>query len=515
MKRLSAYQIIRPWNLALLWVFLSLASLQGLSKAEIETLSRSLDPESIGEQFAFYQLYPDTVWGREAYRQAWKLLQKHRKEALPPETTLHLPPFEIEGIISLVSQAQREELLPLTLPQLEVIETTSNHLANRELKGFQVTQIDEILSLPPEEIDLSRALLLLQFEGNLEKIRLYEASLDLMALQILARLPLNPTNEEKIRALSHFIFTEKKFRFPPHSLYASEIDTYTFLSSVIESRLGVCLGVSILYLTLADRLAIPLEVITPPGHIYLSYQGQNIETTARGVHFPDHTYLGINTRKLQKRNKKELIGLTLLNEASVAWQKNDHTRATALYEKALPFFSDDHLVKLLLGYNYLFIGKKKEGKQLLREVSKLPFDHAVSKETTPEDYLQGKVDAKGIQLLFMPVDEHRESILTKQKALEKVLKKYPHFRDGLLQLATTYMQLGESTKALKALKKYHALDPTSPVTEYYLAILSIRHFQYEEAWHYLENVKRLTEARGHAPHCLKSLSRTLQTLYQP
>ena len=127
----------------------------------------------------------------------------------------------------------------------------------------------------------------------------------------LARLPIHATDEEKIRAISHFIFHEKRFRFPPHSLYAKDIDTYTFLSSVLDSRLGVCLGVSILYLSIAERLDLPLEIITPPGHIYIRYRKgeeiQNIETTARGIHLPNRAYLGINTRKLQERNKKQVI----------------------------------------------------------------------------------------------------------------------------------------------------------------------------------------------------------------
>src|SRR6202044_1243325 len=124
---------------------------------------------------------------------------------------------------------------------------------------------------------------------------------------------LNATPQQKIDAINSFIFEEMGFRFPPHSRYAKDIDIYTFLPSVLDSRRGVCLGVSILYLCLAQRLGLNLEMITPPGHIYIRYhEGENIiniETTCRGIHMDSEDYLGINTRCLQMRNIKEVIGL--------------------------------------------------------------------------------------------------------------------------------------------------------------------------------------------------------------
>ena len=148
--------------------------------------------------------------------------------------------------------------------------------------------------------------------------------IDLMALQIRSTLSPNSKPEEKIDAINRFIFEELGFRFPPHSCYATNVDLYTFLPSVLDSRRGVCLGVSILYICIAQRLSLPLEMITPPGHIYVRYKNGekeiNIETTARGIHLEVlETYLAINTRSLQQRNVKEVIGLSHFNQASVYW----------------------------------------------------------------------------------------------------------------------------------------------------------------------------------------------------
>ncbi|MCB1107238.1 MAG: hypothetical protein KDK76_03995 [Chlamydiia bacterium] len=495
------------------WVF----AFGTLPESHLKALHRSLDPESISELFAFYHLYPDTEEGKEALSDAWQLMHKHRKEKRVLEKGITLPAMNIDGIISLVNKEPFEADETLSGDELETIEAIADHLANRKFKGRHVWKKEDLIPLPVEEIDLSHALLLYQFDEDPIKVRQYEATLDLIALQILARLPVGASDEEKLRAISHFIFHEKRFRFPPHSLSIKDIDTYSFLSSVLDSRLGVCLGVSVLYLSIAERLDLPLEIITPPGHIYIRYRkGEttlNIETTARGIHLPDRAYLGINTRKLQERNKKEVIGLVLINQASVFWHKNEHEKTIDLYEKALPYLSEDPLLKMLLGYNYLFAGKEKKGRKLLKEIRNQPFDHAVSMETTPEDYLKGNINSEGIKTIFLHVDETRESIIEKQKKIKTILKKFPKFRDGIFHLAITHLQLGQGEEALETLNRYHDLDPNNPMVEYYLSIVSLNRFLYQEAWKHLKQAEGITRKRDHDPHCLKGLRHALRPLY--
>jgi hypothetical protein len=342
-----------------------------------------------------------------------------------------------------------------------------------------------------------------------EEIAHYEALIDIMALQIAARLPFDPTEEGKISAINDFIFYEMGFRFPPHSLYAKDIDLYTFLPSVLDNRQGVCLGVSILYLCIAQRLGLPLEIITPPGHIYLRYPSDkgliNIETTARGINPPSEIYLGINTRQLQQRTIKEVIGLAFMNQAAVCWEKQEFHTMARLYEKAQLFLPNDPLLKMFLGYNYLLIEKTKEGKKLLKEISTLTFDEAVSRETIPEDYLNGLVNAEGIKTIFLPVDETRESILKKQQELIALLKRFPRFRAGLLHLATTFLQLGRGNEAKEALEKYHKIDPDNSIVEYYLAILSLERLDFNRAWSYLKKTERIVGARDHHPKALDAV----------
>jgi regulator of sirC expression with transglutaminase-like and TPR domain len=385
-------------------------------------------------------------------------------------------------------------------------------LPNRKLKGSSIWTREEALELSQDEVDLARGLLLYQFEPSdklKSEILQYEATLDLMALEIRARLPTWASDLEKIHAINRFIFEEKRFRFPPHSLYAKEIDLYTFLPSVLDNREGVCLGVSILYLCIAQRLGVPLEIITPPGHIYLRYGDTNIETTARGIHIPSEMYLGINTRGLQKRTIKEVIGLAFANQAAVAWEQEKPHEAVVLYEKALLFLPQDPLIQMFLGFNYLFIKEKQKAVKLLSPLRSFTFEYAVSPETIPADYLEGQADAAGIKAIFGHVDESRASVLSKLHSLEKIVKRHPKFRAGLLQLAVCHLQLGHMAEGLKILKQHHEIDPNDATVEYYLSVLYLERLDLKSSWRHWKNAEALTSAREHHPKALKEIKTAL------
>lgn len=485
--------------------------------SHLSSLYSSLDPYSLTQHMAFYELYPDTREGKKAIDHAWELLRTADKTANLPRFLL--PKFDIQAVVSLVTRQPFDPPVKLDEDQLRAIDTLASRFSNRKLKGARVWSKEEVLALPTEEVDLCRGLLIEQFEDSKnfeDDIRQYEASLDLMALQILARLPENATHFDKIREINRYIFQEMQFRFPPHSLYAKDIDLYTFLPSVLDSRQGVCLGVSILYLCLAQRLDLPMEVITPPGHIYVRYNDGdriiNIETTARGIDPPSEMYLGLNTRKLQMRPVKEVIGMAFFNQAAVYWQRGDHKKCIALYEKARPYMPGDKLLEMFLGMNLLFEGRRNEGEKLLRPLKNHIFDYAVTSDTLVDDYLSGRVSADGIRAIFLPVDENRESILEKQKELKKLLRKHPKFRGGIMQLAVSYLQLARAGEALEILERYHKVDPCDPTVEYYLSIVSAQRYDYNKSWEYLKNAEAITTAREHYPAALRGLRAKLRTI---
>ena len=471
---------------------------------KIEVLYNSLHQESLMELLAFYHLYQGTKTGEKAYREAWKRINLHREHPVEPKQ-LKLYSLRIQPIIALVTKEPCEKTPLLSTEELKIIDSISDHLSHHKLKGHSVWDKKDLLSLPDEEIDLARAILLHQFEKEeIDQIRSYEACLDIMAIQILSKLPKNYTDIQVLEAINQFIFHEMRYRFPPHSMWVKDVDLYTFLPSVLDSRHGVCLGVSILYLSLAQRLNLPLDIITPPGHIYLSYKmGDktiNIETTARGIDLPSETYLSINTKSLKNRSLKEVIGLNFLNAAATAWQKKVYSQAIVFYQQAQPYLKDDPLLQTFLGFNFLFVGKIEEGEALLKHVQ--PEKEQVYPDTTIEDYFLKRVDIAGIQAIYQAVDETRESILDKQETLKKTLQKYPTFREGIFHLAITWLQLGRKKEALETLKQYQKIDTNNPIVAYYLATLFLQRWEYQEAYKHLTLCRTLLEKKNHSPKAL-------------
>ena len=489
------------------------------SPQKVRTLYSSLDPKSVAEHLAFYYLYHDRPEGMKALQDAWKLLTGKEAISSGDPAQISALPLSIQGIVDLISLQPGEEVTFLSSEQLAFIETVAERLPHRKLKGHAATREKEVLALFPEEIDLARGLLLSQLDEtpeSLYKIRCYEAMIDLMALQIMARLPASASPKEKIRAINRFIFNDMGFRFPPHSLYAKDVDIYTFLPSVLDSRKGVCLGVSILYIAIAQRLDLELEMITPPGHIYVRYcdgdKAINIETTAGGVNLNSDVYLSVDTRSLQQRNIKEVIGMAHFNQASVFWKQSDYQTALKCYDKAKAYLQEDKLLMELMGYNYLFAGEMDKGNAFLESVKNHVPDYAVTKDSMAEDYLNHHVDIEGLKTFFLPVDETRESILEKKKSLEEVVSRFPRFRAGLFALASAWLQLNRQGEALSLLERYHELDPNDPTAEYYLSILYMERQNFVRAWKHLKQAEELTSLRDHHPKVLKELRKELTIL---
>ena len=114
-----------------------------------------------------------------------------------------------------------------------------------------------------------------------------------------------------------------------------------------------------------------------------------------------------------------------------------------------------------------------EGRALLSTIQGVVPDYAIAPDTVSEDFLAGVADAEAIQAVYATVDERRSSIVEKQTHLEKVVERLPKFRQGLLHLAITHLQLGREKEALPLLERYIALHPKDAVVHYYLAAIHL------------------------------------------
>lgn len=506
---------MRAYKSILFFIFCAYTSLSAASDPSLKSLYHSIDPQSIPQNSAFYTLYPESPEGKQALNRVWsQLTGQSSSETHFIDFNLSLS--VVNQLIELVNKPAMKKMPLLSDQELEAIASIGKHLKNRHLKGSKALSETEVINLPTEEVDLARGLLLSQLkddEDKWKKIRSYEAMLDLMALQVNAKMGHNPSPEEMIKALNAFVFFDLEFAFPPHSLYAKDIDEYTFLPSVLDSRKGVCLGVSILYMCLAQRIGLKLELVTPPGHIYVRYRNSgktiNIETTARGIHIDDDDYLGINTTGLQERTVKETIGLAHFNQASVYWGTGNPQKAYESYQIAKHYLKNDSLLSELEAYSLLAIGKKQEGLKQLKEISKQAPSFAMTQDSLCEDCLNGQCNGEAILAILKHVDEKRSSILEKKKIIESYTKKFPKFKSGYFHLAIAHLQLHNTKEAIQSLEKYHQLDAGNPNVEYFLAALYLERGNYPKAWQHFDDLQTISKSHHHEPKELKRLQRAL------
>lgn len=480
----------------------------------ISALYKTLNPKSISKHLAFYQLYPDTEEGKMALKDALVLLcQENPKDKVVPS----LPKIDISSIIQIVNKNPNIPSDMIKDEDLEIINQLSSHLHNRTLPTHNYWDEEDFIEAKTEDIDLSRALFISEFGSTpegIKKVKYYEACVDLMALQILATIGNNASDTDKIKAINDFIYFEMGFRYPPLSTFNEEIDSFSLLPSVIDRRKGICLGTSILYLAIAQRINLPLQSVTPPGHIFVRYispEGKeiNIETTARGINIPSDEYLNIETKFLQTRTNKEVVGLAFINQAALYLQDNNFEKAASLYERAKKYLPNDFLLKQLLGCCYLFIGKEEEGTKLLKQIKNITPGFSVSKDKLASDFLKKRVNIKGIKAIFIPYDDNRESILAKKEQLEKVVKKYPKFKMGQLLLAQTWLQLGRTKESFQILNNYYQFGKKDPIINFYLSVLAFERRDFKNAWKFLNNTTYLFEKQNYKPKTLSEFKEAL------
>ncbi len=474
------------------------------------TLFYSLNPQSIRENLAFYSLFPNDHFGKLSLNRSIELINLHRNTPLSCEILKSWPEVSVTSLIQTIGNKMNSNTLPMKKEDVKFIQTIASDLSHLKIRGHQLQKFEDAPILTDDEIDIARTLFLYQFDNDLEKVEAYEAGLDLMALEILAKIPKDFKVKEALNAMHQLIFFEMGFRFPPQSLMSKEIDTYTFLPSVMDDRFGVCLGVSVLYLCIGQRLGLHFNIYTPPGHIFLQAVLEdetivNIETTARGIHIPMEHYLGINGLYLPKRTTKESIGMTLMNYAALFWGSKKYQEALDVYQKAEPFMPNDPLLHYFITMNALFCNRSSVAEKAYAIYEKNMIQDVIKQQTLLEDYYNGFTSLEGLKTIFYSVDETRESIIQKQNELIGIIKKYPKFRDGLFHLGITHLQLSNFAKAKLILEEYHKIDATNPTVEYYLAHLCMHRLDYKKAKEHLTQAENLLKAHEKSVKLLRPL----------
>ncbi len=149
--------------------------------------------------------------------------------------------------------------------------------------------------------------------------------------------------EEILHVLSQVIYDSLGIQPMPDS---TDI-TFDGLTILLRTRKASCVGLTSLYLILADQLELPLYGVLVPGHVFVRYQNGsnyiNVETLKKGIHRTDEYYRNYFkpnpsiTYYLRNLTKKEFIAICLFNLG------NEYSKR-GLYENAISKYNSVHVL---------------------------------------------------------------------------------------------------------------------------------------------------------------------------
>jgi tetratricopeptide (TPR) repeat protein len=204
----------------------------------------------------------------------------------------------------------------------------------------------DLIQIDEQFLDIAETSLLIAKEEYSEiKIRDYVECIDWYARMIKARIMENDEPETIVNTINEFLFDELGFTY----VQTGNLEDL-YLNKVIDARKGNCIGLSILYLSIAERLKLPLFGVNVPEHIFIRYddgeQRINIEMGHSGMSLSDTFYVTHSIERFDKKsvdsgcflmnlNKKEVISDVFLNRSKIRREGGNHRGALDDCNKAI------------------------------------------------------------------------------------------------------------------------------------------------------------------------------------
>jgi len=383
-------------------------------------------------------------------------------------------------------------------------------LSNYNPQGLEATTLEEVLALPDEEIDLATTILILSKEWDASfGVTGYLKEIDRIALELAARISPGDPPERIVSLINQYLFEENTYSVAGFDLmYDPEMSA---LTCVIETKQGDCLGLSVLYLALTERLRLPFYGVALPGHIFVRYDdGEkriNIETTDKGRRSEDSYYekkymmLYPTYRKynfyLRNLSKRELIG-SFLNNLGIAYSdKGMYEEAISKLKRAIEIIPDCEGVYNNLGIAYLGKGMHDEAIVEFKRALEISSSYAEVHRGLGIAYCNKAMYGEAIveltkALAINPDDAHAHYVLgmtyyrkgTYNEAiaeLKRALEINPDYAEAHYELGLTYYEKGMYDEEIAEYKKAIESSPGYFDPHYNLRIVYHGRGMYDEA----------------------------------
>ena len=208
-----------------------------------------------------------------------------------------------------------------------------------------------LVSGPEEDLDLAEAALLIAQEEQPDlDVARYLKRLDQLADAVRAALPPSPTPNDTLKGLNTHLFFKEGLRGNTSEYYDPR---NSFLNDVLETKTGIPITLSVIYMEVGRRLGLALVGIGFPGHFLVRYSGPDGEqildpflggtslseaqlaAKLRNMYGENNPLAAQVSKLLTPATKKEILTRMLGNLKGVYLNKGDFERALGVIDRML------------------------------------------------------------------------------------------------------------------------------------------------------------------------------------
>lgn len=141
------------------------------------------------------------------------------------------------------------------------------------MESPNIQRLRSAVSVPEADLNLlDAALMIAEAEYPELNVQRYRERLEQWAQELCARIAEDASAEQRLRTLNAFLFGELGF--------TGNMDDYydprnSYLNEVLDRRLGIPITLSVIYMELGQRIGLPLEGVSFPGHFLVKLPVQD------------------------------------------------------------------------------------------------------------------------------------------------------------------------------------------------------------------------------------------------
>jgi tetratricopeptide (TPR) repeat protein len=305
-----------------------------------------------------------------------------------------------------------------------------------------------------------------------------EKELSRLAARVRPALAAATTDGQVVDAFNRVLLREEGFAY---DRVAGDPENF-LLGPVLSRKKGNCLGLSMLYLALAERLSVPFRGVCVPTHCFVRYEGKNgarnVEFASRGEYWGDERYrrefrIGASRPYLRSLDGNEMLGIFLKSLGAAYSKKGRDEEALRLYADAIRFFPGLAEGHFNAGVSLQRLGKLGEAAAEYRLALSLDPDLAPAR------------DNLGVVLAMQGM--FPDAIAEARRAVE--LEPQNAAMRG--NLASTYMASGDAAAGIREFRKAVEIAPENSRARAGLAMSYLSLGRYEEAAREFDKAKSL------------------------